>query len=144
MFKTKKMKILILLILFIVCQSESLVASSNFQIQTSVSVLENAESTHQQQFSAKSTQQKKAWKLAYRIQKKLKKKASRKGIETNVDFVDIATLAGAIVCILGIISIIFTPLGGLIVAGLGLLIYLIGKSQGGEINKIIQAIEDET
>ncbi len=137
------MKVFIFLILLIAFQSESLVASSSLQTQTSVLGLENATSTNQQQFSAQSAQEKKAWKLAYRIQKKLKKKARRKGIETTVDFVDIVTLAGAIVCILGVISIIFTPIGGLIVAALGLLIYLVGKSQGGEINKIIQAIEDE-
>lgn len=137
------MKVFIFLILLIAFQSENLVASSSLQTQTSVLGLENEASTNQQQFSAQSAQEKKAWKLAYRIQKKLKKKTRRKGIETIVDFVDIVTLAGAIVCILGVISIIFTPIGGLIVAALGLLIYLIGKSQGGEINKIIQAIEDE-
>ncbi|MFT5617751.1 MAG: hypothetical protein ACI85I_000976 [Arenicella sp.] len=137
------MKFFIPLILFIAFQSESLVARSSFPIQTSVLGLEIAESVDQKQFLAQSIQEKKALKLAYRIQKKLKKKAKKKGIKTNVEFVDVATLAGAIVCILGVISIIFSPIGGLIVAVLGLLIYLIGKSQGGEINKIIQAIEDE-
>jgi Flp pilus assembly protein TadB len=135
------MKVFIFLILLIVFQNTSLIASSNSEITENSVLLEDAEFS-QQQIVTQSAIEKKAWKMAYKIQKKLKKKAKRKGIKSDVEFEDVATLAGAIVCILGVISIIFSPIGGLIVAGLGLLIYLIGKSQGGEINNIIQAIDD--
>ena len=75
--------------------------------------------------------------LANKIYKKMKKQAKKKGIEApQADFADIVTFAGAIVCVVGIISIIGNVVGGLIVAGIGLLIYFLGAANGGSIGNL--------
>lgn len=81
---------------------------------------------------------KKSW---VKRQKKIKKILANKQIKSkkvtaieDVTFEDAVVLAGAVVVILGIISIIFSPISALISIALGLAVYLIGKTYGGNIN----------
>jgi len=75
--------------------------------------------------------------LAKKLYKRAKRKAKKQGLaQPMAEFEDFVALAGAIVCIVGIISIIFSPLGGLIVAALGLLIYVLARGAGGSIGSI--------
>ena len=74
-------------------------------------------------------------KLEKKLYKKVERKLKRKlGPNAEVNSSDIMTLVGAIICVIGVISIIGTIIGGLIVAGIGLAIYLIGKANGGSID----------
>jgi len=84
-------------------------------------------------------------KLKKKLNKKLEKDKFRKkwneafdefNSKANPTFEDFVTLAGAIVTVLGILSIIFDPITGVVVAVLGLLVYLLGRNAGGSINNI--------
>lgn len=75
--------------------------------------------------------------LVKKMVKKAERKARKRGIEApQSGFADIVVLAAAIVVVVGIITIISSPVHGLIVAGIGLLIYLLGKSAGGSLSNI--------
>jgi hypothetical protein len=68
-----------------------------------------------------------------KIGKKLEK-IDIKSPSGYISFEDVVTLAGAVVTVIGIISIIFDPISGIVVALLGLLVYFLGRQAGGSLN----------
>ena len=89
--------------------------------------------------------EKKAEKLKRKINRKLKKEKTREKLsntieafkrQANATFEDVVTLSGAIVTVVGILSIIFDPIAGVVIAVLGLIVYLLGRQAGGSLNNI--------
>ena len=75
--------------------------------------------------------------LIKKLQKRAKRKAKKLGVaQPMAEFADVAALAGAIVCIVGIISIISSLVGGILVALAGLLVYVLARNAGGSINGV--------
>ncbi|MGB0521365.1 MAG: hypothetical protein ACPGJS_00325 [Flammeovirgaceae bacterium] len=126
------MRLFILLVGFLLIGSSSFASSAD----------QFASSTANHMAMPVAAKQKKTFKekLTYMVAKKLYKKAQRKakkkGLKPMAEFEDFAALAGAIVCIAGIISIIGNPVGGIIVALLGLVIYVLARGAGGSIGAI--------
>lgn len=89
----------------------------------------------------KTLKDKLTYKLAKKLYKRAQKRALKKGAKPMGEFEDFVALAGAIVCIVGIISIIFSPIEGAIVALLGLIIYGIAKRYGGSIKGAFSRLE---
>ena len=107
--------------------------------QTAEVPLEMAATAQSEVMDAKelSKKEKRTMWLAKKIYKKMERKAKKQGLAAPMtSFEDVIVLAGAIVTIAGIISIIFSPITGLVVAGLGLLVYWLGKANGGSISNI--------
>lgn len=80
-------------------------------------------------------------KLTQLIIKKLEKRAKRKAKKEGkakpmATFLDVVALAGAIVCVVGIISIISAFIPGIVTALIGFLIYLLATNAGGSIGGV--------
>ena len=77
-----------------------------------------------------------------RAMKRAERKAKKRGVEaakaTQGVFADVVVLAGAVVTIAGIITIISSPTSGLVIAALGLVVYLLGKASGGSLSNIFR------
>ena len=127
------MRVLILFLGFLfTCTAASASVSGPFSLPT-----------HQVENSQASTKkgQKLQEKLKHLIAKKLYKNAKRKAKKEGLakpmaTFSDFAAVAGAIICLLGILSLITALLGGLVMILIGLLIYTLARNAGGTIKGV--------
>ncbi|MEN7546497.1 hypothetical protein AAG747_01170 [Rapidithrix thailandica] len=56
--------------------------------------------------------------------------------QSNPSFEDVVVLTGGIVAILGLITVLFSPIGGLIAIAIGLAAFFIGRYYGGDYRNV--------
>lgn len=135
---TKSMKhVLTLLALFLTVDVSASTSETSLHTSTSQTVALNAPATTAKASKKLTFKEKVVMSLVKRSIKKSQKRVAKRGDKAiKTTFADIVVLAAAVVVVVGIISIISNPIGGLIVAGIGLLIYILAKGAGGSLNNI--------
>jgi Flp pilus assembly protein TadB len=132
------MKHLLFLIGFLLLLGAPAQASEMATSRTHAALAGSAATAPAHEAAAKraSLQERIAQTLLRKAVKKAEKRQARRGVKA--DLPDFAALAGAIVVIVGIISIISNPIYGIIVALFGLLVYLLATSAGGSIGNVFR------
>lgn len=132
--KSNRMRVFVIFFALLLSSSAAFASSAAQTMNTTMSI--EAVAAPQAVKQKKTLKEKMTLMLAKKLYKKAQRKAKKKGMKPMAEFVDFVALAGAIVCIAGIISIIGSVVTGLITAGVGLLIYALAKAGGGSIGGV--------